>query len=119
VFILIEEISWLHFLILILASFRLTHLIVFDEITSFIRTPFLTVNFEPDESGQILRKVTIKGTGLRYQIGLLLSCHWCIGIWSSVAIVALYSCYPATFPLFVILAIAGAAAVIESKLYFG
>lgn len=115
---MLEHISWIHLVILTLASFRLTHLIVFDEITSFIRKPFLAVSFEPDESGQIVRKVDIKGTGLRHQIGLLLSCHWCVGIWSSVAIVALYTSYPITFPLFVILAIAGAAAVIESKLYF-
>ena len=77
------------------------------------------LKYEPDESGQVVRKVDIKGTGLRYQIGLLLSCHWCVGIWSSLAIVALYSSYPVTFPVFLILAIAGAAAFIESKLYFG
>jgi hypothetical protein len=117
--VLFEELSWMHFVILILASFRFTHLIVFDEITSFIRDPFLTVKYEPDESGQIVRKVDIKGSGLRYQIGMLLSCHWCVGIWSSLGIVALYSLYPITFPLFVVLAVAGAAAVIESKLYFG
>lgn len=116
---MLGELSWIHFVILILASFRLTHLIVFDEITSFLRKPFLTVKYEPDESGQVVRKVDIIGTGLRYQIGLLLSCHWCVGIWSSIAIVGLYSSYPATFPIFLILAIAGAAAFIESKLYFG
>jgi hypothetical protein len=115
---LMHDLSWIHFVILILASFRLTHLIVFDEITSFIRKPFLTVSFEPDESGQILRKVDIKGSGLRYQIGLLLSCYWCVGVWSSLGIVALYSFYPVTFPLFVVLAVAGAAAVIEAKMYF-
>ncbi|MDQ7862784.1 DUF1360 domain-containing protein [Peribacillus frigoritolerans] len=34
------------FFILILATFRLTHLIVFDEITSFIRKPFLTATIQ-------------------------------------------------------------------------
>lgn len=114
-----KEITWIHLFILVLASFRLTHLIVFDEVTSFLRKPFLTVTYESDESGQIVRQVDIKGTGLRYWIGLLLSCHWCVGIWSSVIIVALYLYVPVIFPILVVLAIAGAAAVIESRMYFG
>lgn len=113
------DLSWIHFTILVLASFRLTHLIVFDEITSFIREPFLSVTYEPDASGQVVRQIEIKGTGIRYWIGLLLSCHWCVGIWSSLAILLLYWFLPPAFPVLLILAIAGAAAIIESKLYFG
>jgi hypothetical protein len=108
--------SWLDFIILILASFRLTHLIVFDEITSFIRAPFLTVTVEPDNNGEFIRTNVIKGTGWRYWIGLLLSCYWCIGIWSALLIVSLYWMVPALYPLLLILAVAGAAAIIESKL---
>lgn len=109
------ELSWIHLFILILASFRLTHLIVFDEITSFLRKPFVNVNYETNDSGQIVQKVEIKGTGWRYGMGLLLSCHWCIGIWSSLIVVALYGFLPVVFPLLVALAIAGAAAILESK----
>lgn len=112
------NISWVNLAILVLSSFRLTHMIVFDEITAFLRKPFLTVTYVPDESGQIVRQVDIKGTGLRYWIGLLLSCHWCVGIWASVVIVALYLYVPIAFPLLLVLAIAGAAAAIESKMYF-
>ncbi len=36
------ELTWMAFIMLILASYRLTHLIVFDKITEFIRKPFLT-----------------------------------------------------------------------------
>jgi CRISPR/Cas system CSM-associated protein Csm4 (group 5 of RAMP superfamily) len=46
-------IKWLDFIILILATFRLTHLIVFDEITSFIRKPFLTATIKENASGQL------------------------------------------------------------------
>jgi hypothetical protein len=113
------SISWMHLVVLILASFRLTHLIVFDEITSFIREPFLSVTYEPDASGQLVRQIEIKGSGIRYWIGLLLSCHWCVGIWSSLAVFLVYDFLPQAFPLLLILAIAGAAAIIESKLYFG
>ncbi|WP_400164205.1 DUF1360 domain-containing protein [Brevibacillus sp. TJ4] len=111
--------TWLDLTILVLASFRLTHLIVFDEIASFVRAPFLTVTYEPDATGQLVRTVHIKGTGLRYWIGSLLSCHWCVGIWTTAALVALYFHVPLSYPLILILAIAGAAAVIETKMYFG
>nr|WP_245739782.1 DUF1360 domain-containing protein [Thermoflavimicrobium dichotomicum] len=42
-----------------------------------------------------------------------------MGIWSSLALVALYLWVPASFPLHLVLAIAGAASFIESKLYLG
>lgn len=113
-----HTVTWFSFTVLILASFRLTHLIVFDEITSFLRNPFLKVTYEPDESGQVVRSIQIKGTGWRHFVGLLLSCHWCVGIWSSLILFLLYFYIPATFPIHLILAIAGASAFIESKLYF-
>jgi hypothetical protein len=113
------DISWIQFVVFILASFRLTHLIVFDEITSGIRDPFVKVTYEPDESGQVVRKIRILGTGWRHTMGVFLSCHWCVGIWSSGLLFFLYVLFPYTYPLHLILAIAGAAAFIESKLYFG
>jgi hypothetical protein len=113
------DISWLHLVVLIFASFRLTHLIVFDEITSVIREPFVKITYEPEESGQVMRKVEIIGSGWRHWMGMLLSCHWCVGVWSSIFLVALYIWIPVSFPLHLILAVAGAAAFIESRLYFG
>ncbi|HZG79298.1 MAG TPA: DUF1360 domain-containing protein [Brevibacillus sp.] len=112
-------ISFLDLLILVLASFRLTHLIVFDEITAFIRKPFLSVSYDPDVSGQLVRNVEYKGTGLRRWIGSLLACHWCVGVWVAAVILLLYTYVPITYPLLLVLAIAGAAAVIETKMYFG
>ncbi|WP_028778793.1 DUF1360 domain-containing protein [Shimazuella kribbensis] len=113
------DISWFEFAVLILASFRLTHLIVFDEITSFIRDPFVKVTYEPDDSGQVVRKIHIIGTGWRHTMGLFLSCHWCVGIWSSAILLVLYLLFPILYLLHLVLAVAGAAAFIESKLYFG
>lgn len=107
----------MHFIVLVLASFRLTHLIVFDEIMSAIRDPFVKVTYDKDDSGQTVRQIKILGSGWRYWLGLLLSCHWCVGIWSSLALVIFYLYLPFSFPLHLILAISGAAAFIESKLY--
>jgi Protein of unknown function (DUF1360) len=112
-------ISLIDLLILVLASFRLTHLIVFDEIASFIRKPFLSVTYEADVSGQLVRNVQYKGTGLRRWIGELLSCHWCVGVWVAAGTVVLYLYFPITYPFLLVMAIAGAAAVIETKMYFG
>jgi hypothetical protein len=108
-------IEWLDFIILILATFRLTHLIVFDEITSFIRKPFLTATIQENASGQLEEIIEIKGSGLRHFIGSLLSCYWCVGFWSSLITVLFYYYFPAAFPIILIFAVAGAAAFIESK----
>ena len=109
-------ISWIHLTILALSSFRLTHLIVYDDITSFLRKPFISVSFTTDQNGDISQQIEIKGTGLRYGIGLILSCHWCTGMWSSIAVVVLYGYVPFLFPLLIILAVAGIAAIIETWL---
>jgi hypothetical protein len=108
-------IDWIDLVILILASYRLTRLIVFDEITSFIRKPFLSVNYQENEAGQLLESIEFKGEGVRYWFGVLLSCYWCVGIWSSLGIVLLYFYFPSLNILLVILAVAGAAAFIQSK----
>lgn len=107
--------SWLHLIVLILAAFRLTHLLVFDEITAFIRRPFLTVHEETDENGQTTHFAMPKGTGIRHFIGSLLRCFWCTGVWVSAGVVALYALVPAAFPLLLVFAIAGAAAILETR----
>lgn len=110
------EISWFEFVVMILASFRLTHLLVFDEITSFIRKPFLEVVERENEEGTKEIFVEPKGKGLRKLIGQLLSCYWCTGFWVSLFVVLTFFFYPESFLVFLILAVAGAAAVIESKI---
>lgn len=98
-----------------LSSYRLTYLIVYDGITSFLRAPFLEEIYEVREDGEMMHRVKVKGSGLRRWIGSMLSCHWCVGIWSSTSIVLLYWQFPALYPLFLILAIAGGAAMIQSR----
>ena len=110
------EISWIHLFILTLASFRLTRLIMYDEITSFIRTPFLTITTDYDSNKEITHNIEIKGSGVRRWIGKLLTCYWCTGIWSSIVIIIFYFYLPFTFPLLLMLAIAGVAALLESHL---
>ncbi|MDA8352837.1 MAG: DUF1360 domain-containing protein [Firmicutes bacterium] len=110
------EITWIHLAVLVLASFRLTHLLVYDEITTFIRNPFLEVRPVTDPSGEQVEKVVIRGTGWRYWIGKVLSCHWCTGVWASLITVSIYLFIPFLFPLLLLLAVAGAAAIVQDLL---
>ena len=110
------ELNWLELLILALASFRLTHLIVYDDIMEFLRNPFISVSYTTDDQGTIIRETSIQGTGIRYWIGTLLSCHWCTGIWCAMAVVAVYYYIPVLNPILVMLSVAGIAALIESYL---
>ncbi|MFJ8530189.1 DUF1360 domain-containing protein [Bacillus sp. NPDC094106] len=107
--------SWLLFAIFSCAAFRLTRLIVYDKITSFLRRPFIEevqIN-EPDGTVSIYTK--IKGKGIQKWIGELLSCYWCTGVWVSAFLLLLYDFVPKVAePLILLLAIAGAAAIIET-----
>lgn len=95
---------------IILASYRLTHLIVFDKITEFIRNPFMKKIYDTDEDGHPYMKKVPKNN-----FGYLLNCYWCAGVWASFVIGGSYLLYPriATKVVF-ILSIAGAQAIIET-----
>nr|WP_272495660.1 DUF1360 domain-containing protein [Bacillus pinisoli] len=98
-----------------LASFRLTHLLVFDNITSFLRRPFHEEIKETEEDGSTSTYIVVKGKGLRRWIGELLSCYWCTGIWCAAFFYIAWWIWPVgTEPLVMIMAIAGLAAIVES-----
>ncbi|MFC4077089.1 DUF1360 domain-containing protein [Salinithrix halophila] len=105
--------TWLELFVLILASYRLTHLLVYDTITSGLRSLFIDVEYVRDSSDELVKSFTFKGEGWRKRAGMIVSCHWCAGIWSSAVIIGLYSFFPGTFVIWLILAVAGAAAVME------
>ena len=110
-----HTVPWIDLVILAFASFRLTHLIVYDEVMHFLRRPFFTVEPVTDESGNTQHRIVPLGKGLRNFMGRLLSCHWCVGLWSTVLIVLLYTLVPCAFYVLLVLAIAGIAAMIESR----
>ena len=104
----------LDFIILSLACFRLTRLIVYDKITSFLRKPFFDEIKERAKDGEIEIYYVPKKYGIRKWIGELLSCYWCTGIWTAAFFVALSSFYPDwASPVIIVLAIAGTASLIE------
>lgn len=100
------DLSWISLLMIILASYRLTHLVVFDKITEPIRELFLKKIENKDHE---IKKVP------KSMIGYLLTCYWCTGIWSAILLCLLYTFLPslAKYIIF-ILAIAGGQAILES-----
>ncbi|QGQ97026.1 DUF1360 domain-containing protein [Paenibacillus psychroresistens] len=70
-------------IILALACYRLTHLIVFDLIFAPIRDLFVTRDFET-------MTFTLQGGRIRSVIGRILICPWCSSLWVSVLITISY-----------------------------
>jgi len=107
--------NFLTLLILTFASFRLTRLLVFDKITEFVRRPFFDEWTEVNENEEEEIYLVPKKGGIKNFLGELLSCYWCSGIWSAALLVCLYYLFPGVMtPIALILAIAGAAAIIET-----
>ncbi|MEN2767376.1 DUF1360 domain-containing protein [Ornithinibacillus xuwenensis] len=107
--------GWFEFTLLMLASFRLTRLIVFDKITSFIRKPFHHEVEEVDTDGTTVTFIEIKGQGIRHWLGELLSCYWCSGIWCTAILFVLLVSWPTGGEVIItLLAIAGAAGICEA-----
>ncbi|MBP2241197.1 hypothetical protein J2Z40_001759 [Cytobacillus eiseniae] len=106
--------SFMELLILAFASFRFTRLLVYDQITEFMRKPFFDEVQETTEEG-VSEEYYVPKTGLRGFFGQLLSCYWCTGIWSSLFLCLFYLYFPEiAIPFLLVLAVAGLAAIIET-----
>ncbi|PLT33942.1 sporulation protein [Bacillus sp. V5-8f] len=110
-----DNINFTILILLGLASFRLTRLIVFDKITEFLRSPFFDEIVEKTEDGFDEVFLIPKKSGIKAWIGDLLSCYWCTGIWVSLILVALhlYGSTAGDYVIFV-LAIAAIGSIIET-----
>jgi len=111
------NISWMELILLILASFRITRLFVFDRITEFIRNKFLKEVEEMDEAGHPEIYIVPRSGKIRGFIGQLISCYWCTGVWVAIFLTVLYYLFPRICePVVLIFAIAGAASFLETIL---
>jgi hypothetical protein len=61
-----------------IATHKLSRLITKDKVTAFARAPFVTYQ-EPAGHGEVEEEP--RGDGLRYAIGELLVCPYCVGQW--------------------------------------
>jgi len=79
------DLTTVDYVIMLLASWRLTRLFVYDNITRFVREQFLDVV----KAGRGYRLETPKA-GPRRLLADLFSCPWCMSIWTSAIVVFLY-----------------------------
>ena len=91
------DITLVNLLILILAAFRLTHLITTDAIADGFRTS-VWKKFPPAT-----------------KIGYLITCNWCTGFWVSIFLVIFYLILPlATLVVSLVLAISASIGLISA-----
>ena len=81
----LTELSLIDFALITLASWRVTRLFVYDEVTKFLREQFWDV--KKVGRGYQLDKPK---TGPRRTLADLFSCPWCFGIWSSAMVIFCY-----------------------------
>ena len=106
--IVLDELSTVDFVLMTLATWRLTRLFVYDHITKFIREQFWDV--VKAGKGYTLEKPKV---GPRRTMADLLSCSWCIGVWSAAVVIFFYLVTPyATYPI-MLLAISAVATFLQ------
>jgi len=79
------DLTIVDYIIMLLASWRLTRLFVYDNITRFLREQFLDVV----KVGRGYRLETPKAAPRRL-LAELFACPWCMSIWTSAIVVFLY-----------------------------
>ena len=85
-----EELDALDLAVLAAATFKASRTIVDDEVTSFLRDPFVKDKaHEGDER-------PVEDGGPRQAIGELLTCSRCIGMWAAAGVVSLQTMAPRT-----------------------
>lgn len=104
----LDELSTVDFVLMTLATWRLTRLFVYDNITKFIREQFWDV--VKAGKGYTLEKPKV---GPRRTMADLLSCPWCIGIWAAATVIFFYLVTPyATYPI-MLLALSAVATFLQ------
>ena len=96
------------FFLVVLASFRLTRLFVYDKITQFVRDFFMETS--------VVDGVEVRGKYARGPLRTLsdlLDCPWCTGVWVALPVLFFYFYTPfAWFPI-LLLAVTGLATFIQ------
>jgi len=102
------DLELVDYVLITLASWRVTRLFVYDAITKMIREQFWDV--KKVGRGYQLDKPK---TGPRRTIADLLSCPWCFGVWATASVTFFYLITPyAVFPV-VLLALSAVATFLQ------
>lgn len=106
------SISTFDALMITLAAFRMTRLMVYDKITRFFREWFVDTHVEEVDGKQMVALTPVLH-GVRGTIHDLLGCPWCIGIWSALIVTFCYFVFSWAWIVIFILAIAGASSFLQ------
>jgi hypothetical protein len=96
----LADLSLTDYVLITLASWRLTRLFVHDLVTKFLRDQFWDV-IKVGRSFQLEKPKT----GARRTIADLLDCSWCFGIWATASVTFFYLMTPYAVFLVVLLAL--------------
>jgi hypothetical protein len=110
------QISGMDFLLLCLATFRITELITCDSITRFMREPFIRRAKVRQADGTVEEEVQPAGSGFRKAVGELVVCSWCIGVWVGTLLAYFYLWAPRPARV-LLLAVSAAAGGIILQLF--
>lgn len=107
------SISFFDLTLIILATFRLTRLFVYDKITRFLRDLFFHAHENYTEEGvtYFAKKERMHGP-LRTAYELL-TCPWCFSVWAAVVVVFFYFLSPYAWLPILVLAISGVASLLQ------
>lgn len=100
------------FVLIILATFRLTRLFVYDTVAQFIRDWFLDKT-EREENGEVFVVREKPKGGVKRALADLMSCPWCFGLQAAILVVFFYFLTPITWIIVLMLAVAGVATLIQ------
>ncbi|MCP3026658.1 DUF1360 domain-containing protein [Halobacillus sp. A5] len=90
-------VNLMELILIVFASFRMTRLVVYDVIFEPLRRPFFTIETKDGEQW-------LEPKGI---IGELISCQWCVGVWSSLFVVYLHFFVPYSELFILVMAVAG------------
>jgi hypothetical protein len=107
-----HSIPFFDFVLLALASFRITRLIVYDKIARWFRELFADTR-EVERDGEVMIEVRPYGWGIRQTLYDLLQCPWCIGVWSGIITTFFYFVFPWAWYVILFLAVAGVSSFVQ------
>ena len=102
------DLSTMDFILMTLATWRLTRLMIYDTVTKFVREQFWDV-VKVGKSYALEKPPT----GPRRTIADLLSCPWCFGVWAAAIVIFFYLITPyAVYPI-LLLAVSAVASFLQ------
>lgn len=106
-------ISFFDLSLIILATFRLTRLFVYDKITRFLRDLFFHSDEEYTEEGVTYFSKKERMHGPLRTVYELLTCPWCFSVWAAVILLFFYFLTPYAWLPILILAVSGVASFLQ------